>query len=49
MRLGKMTEKQLLKTAHSRHKTVALSEFVEIERLIFENDGSITLFFKCRK
>ena len=50
MRLGKMTNKtQLLKTAYSRHKIFTVCGFFEIVRLIFENDASNTLLFKCRK
>ena len=44
MRLGKMTKKQLLKTAYSRHKTITICGSDEIARLIFENDSSITQF-----
>ena len=47
MRLGKMTKKQLLKTAHSKHKIVTVCGFVEIARLIFQNDGSITSITLC--
>ena len=52
MRLSEMTKKQLLKSVYSRHKSIATCGscgLVEIPRLIFENDGSITLLFKCRQ
>ena len=45
MRLGEITQKQLLKTAYSRRKTVAICGFAEIPRQILTIDGSIILLF----
>ena len=45
MRLSKTTKKQLLNTAYSKYKTVVIYRFVEMARLIFENDASITFLF----
>ena len=46
MRLGEMTQKQLLKIAFSKHKTVAIGGSVEIPRPILTVDDSSILLFE---
>ena len=45
MRLSEMTQNQFLKTAYSRHKTVAICEFEKIQSPISEIVGCIILLF----